>query len=174
MGRFLSANCFAYPGIAPLGSRLIPLALRNLVADNEEILQVGDSERRRQSNVGGVAPDSHENATDARRVVAGVEGPQAAGKIDFEPGGKVHRRRRKRDTNVAEVSGSVAGGNVERAAEGDGQMLVIAADALPFGEDVEGGFRRPGILVSEDNLLVNPVADSLNARPARQEMSKEV
>jgi hypothetical protein len=43
-------------------------------------------------DVGGIAPAGHQDATDARLVVAGIERVPAAAEIDFEPGAEVHRR----------------------------------------------------------------------------------
>ena len=68
-------------------------------------------------DVGGVAAARHQDAADAREVVAGVEGVPAAAEIDFEPALEIHRRRVGRHADVAEIAGAIARRNVHAAAE---------------------------------------------------------
>ena len=75
------------------------------------------AEAGRERHVGGVAAGRHQDAADPRRVVAGVEGVPAAAEVDLEPGAEVHRVGLRRDADVAEVAGAVAGRDVQAAAE---------------------------------------------------------
>jgi hypothetical protein len=55
-----------------------------------EVRQVGHAERCGYGHVGSVAACGHEHPSDARLIVAGVEGPPAVFEINFEPGAEVH------------------------------------------------------------------------------------
>ena len=68
------------------------------------------------------------------------------------------------NSDVAKVAGDVARGYVHAAGKGDGEVLVIAADADAFGEDIYGGLGGTSMLVVEDDLLVDPVADAGRAQ----------
>ena len=80
-------------------------------------------------DVGGVAAARDQDATDAGRVVARVEGVPLAAEIGFEPGCEVAGCIGWWHASVAEVAGAIASRDVEGAAEGDGQVGVIAAHA---------------------------------------------
>src|SRR5688572_27472485 len=67
-------------------------------------------------DVDGVTATGDQNATDARRVVAGVEGVPLPAEVGFEPAGEVHRRVWGRQADVAEIAGAVPRGNVHAAA----------------------------------------------------------
>ena len=100
-------------------------------------------------------------------VVAGVEGPPAILEVGLEPGAEVHRRGRRVTPMSPEVAGGVAGRDVQGAAEGDRQVLEVAADADPLGEDVERGAGRARVRVAEGHLRVDPVADRPAPAPSR-------
>ena len=85
-------------------------------------------------DVGGVAAARHHDAPDPRLIVPGVEGMPAPVEKDFEPGGKVHRRRIRGHADVAEIAGAVARRHVHGAAERRGEMGEIAADADAFAQ----------------------------------------
>ena len=62
-------------------------------------------------------------------VVAGVENVPRVVERHFGPRGESHRAVRWWHVDVAEVASAVAGRNVEAAAECDGQVGEVAADA---------------------------------------------
>ena len=68
---------------------------RDLLGDHLEARERARAERGHDRDVGGIAPARHQDAADARRVVAGVERVPAAAEIDFEPGAEIHRRHRR-------------------------------------------------------------------------------
>ena len=72
-------------------------------------------------------------------VVARVERPPPVAQPDLHPGGEVHRRRVRRHVHVRQVAEDVAGRNVQRPAERDGQVGEVAADAEPGVVDVDRG-----------------------------------
>ena len=101
----------------------------DLVGDDLEARERGGAEAGRERDVGGVAAGGHEDAADARGVVAGVEGEPAAVEPDLEPGAEVHGIVDRRDADVAEIAGAVARGDVHAAAERDREVGEVAADA---------------------------------------------
>src|SRR6185295_5100923 len=118
-------------------------------------------------NVGGVAAAGDQDAADAGHVVARVERIPASAEIGLEPAGKIHRTIGRRHADVAEIAGAVTGWNVHAAAQGDGEVGVVAADALAL---LVGLPRRPGgsgMLVAELNAVMNEITDRLDAPPAR-------
>src|SRR5690606_32935272 len=83
-----------------------------------------------------------------------------------EPGAEVHGRGVARHADVAEVAGGVARGDVEAAAERDGEVGEIATHADAFLPGVEGGAGGAGLLVIEAQVFVDVVAHGLHAIPA--------
>ena len=114
------------------------------------------------------APDDH--TADARRVVARVEGVPAAVEVGLEPGREVHRLGGWRRLDVRDVAEHVAGRDVQGAAEGDGQMRVVAADALAGPVGVGG--RRPRVRRARHpgQVTVHEVDDGLDPAPARRQV----
>ncbi len=53
-------------------------------------------------------------------------------------------------------------------------MRVVAADAGPFVESLRGAAGGAGVLVVEDNMVVNVIADCLHARVARSRAAEEL
>ena len=123
-----------------------------------------------EGDVAGVAAARHGEAADAGGVEAGVEGEpgRAIGSLeeDLEPSGEVHGGVDGGEADVAEISGAVAGGDIEAAAEGYGGMGEVAADALFFVVGVAGGLAGAGEFVAEGDAVVDVVADGLDAGPA--------
>src|SRR5271166_1649505 len=115
--------------------------------------------------VRGVTASRNQHSSNARGVIAGIENPPLIVEIRLKPGAEIHRKH-QRNADVAEVSGGVACRNVQGAAEGDGQMLIIAAHANTVGENVERRARRTRMVVAEPHFGVHPVAVGLHPSPA--------
>ena len=98
-----------------------------------------------QRHVRRVAAGGDQDAADARRVVARVEDMPPAAEIDLHPGGEIHARPRFGLADLADVAGAVARRDVERPAEGDGEMGEVAADAALLAIGFRGGARRPRV-----------------------------
>ena len=116
-------------------------------------------------HIGRVATAGHDDAADARDVVAGIERLPAPADIDLDPGAEIHRVD-DRHADVAQVSVDVAGRDVHAAAERDGEMGEVPAHADPFLEGLVGRAGRAGLLVVELDVPVDEVADGLDAGPA--------
>ena len=98
--------------------------------------------------------------------MAGIERVPAAAEIDFEPGAEIHRGILGRHADVAEIAGAVARRNVHAAAQRDGEVGEVPANAAPL---VMGIPRRSGparVLVTEPHAVVDVIADRLNQRPS--------
>src|SRR4029434_6932141 len=140
--------------------------LAHLVGPNLETLQGIGTEGAADGGVGGVAAAGDQHATDARGIVAGVEGVPTAVKVGLEPGGEIHYAIGWWHADVAEVAGAVPCGDVHAATEGDGEVRVITAHTVPL---VEGLPRRLGaarVLVAKSDMAVDVIADRLDAPPS--------
>ena len=126
---------------------------------NAESVQGIGAEGRNHCDVGGVATTSDKHAAEARCVVARVEDVPAAIEISFEPRGDVAGWMRGTSADVAEVSGAIAGRDVERSTKGDGEMGVIATHADAFLIGFGGGAGRARVLIAESNAIVDEVAN---------------
>src|SRR5262249_13616744 len=93
--------------------------------------EVAMPEGRRDGDVGRIASSRNQDASDARRIVSGVERVPAAAEMGLEPGAEIHRIGFLRNADVAEISGAIARGHIHAAAEGDGKMREVATDP-PF------------------------------------------
>ena len=120
----------------------------------------------------GAAGDQH--ASDARDIVASVEGIPVAVKVGLKPGGEIHRAIRRRHADIAQVTGAVTRGDIHTATEGDGEVRVIAADAGPLLESLPGRLRGAGVLVTEGDMLMDEIADGLDAFPSGGRLAEEV
>src|SRR5204862_7277353 len=108
------------------------------------------------------------DAADPRHVVARVEGAPVPAEIGFEPAGEIARGPGLWRADVAEIARAIARGNVHAAAERDGEMGVIAADALAFRVSLPRRLAGARMLVSERDVTVHEIADRLDPRPARR------
>jgi len=68
------------------------------------------------------------------------------------------------------VSGDIASGQIESAAEGDGRMCEVTADAVAPLDDFGSGQIGPAGGEAVLNIIVHPIADGLDAREAVGEM----
>ena len=94
-----------------------------------------------------------------------VKCPPAIAQIHLIPGAKVHGQD-KWHADVAQITRRIASRNVERATKSDGEVLEIAANAQPLGENVECSLRRARIRISEYDFTVYPIIDRLNSLQA--------
>src|SRR4029077_3248370 len=85
-----------------------------------------------ERHVRGIAALRNEDTTDSRGVVAWIKGIPTVAQINFNPCGKIHRRVRRGEAEVSNVTGAIARRNVQTTAEGDCKMRVVAANAAAF------------------------------------------
>src|SRR2546423_5266067 len=97
--------------------------------------------------------------------MASVEGVPAAAQVNLVPAAEIHRQH-ERHADVAHVTRHVTSGDVHAAAKREGEMTEVAADAARIVVNVEGRFRVVGELVTKSDVVMNPFADRLGARPA--------
>src|SRR5664279_3970018 len=76
-----------------------------------------------QLRIRRVAATRHQDAADARRIVARIESPPLAAEINFHPGAEILIGIRRRQADVADIAGAIARRNVHAAREGDGCLL---------------------------------------------------
>jgi hypothetical protein len=63
---------------------------RHLIRSNFKLSHRRRAKRSQERNIGGGAASGHENSSDARAIVAGVEGQPFSVKVGFEPGAEIH------------------------------------------------------------------------------------
>ncbi len=76
--------------------------------------------------------------------------------------------------DVAEIAGAIARRNVHAAAEGDGEVRVVATDAIAFRIGLPGRLGRTRMLVAEGDVAMNVIADRLDAGPSRGGLGKKL
>ena len=96
-------------------------------------VQLEGSKKGGEGDVGGVAAVGDDDAVALGDGLHGVEGIPAVADVGFEPGVEVH------GLEFMEETDDHAGGDIERAAEGDAEVGVVAADALEISGGVDGG-----------------------------------
>src|SRR6266581_1880701 len=155
--------------------RVIALkTLRQLIRPDFKADERVWSERLRNWNVRGIAAVSDQDAADPRDVVARIEGVPVAADIGLKPAGKVSRRVGRRHTDITEIASAISRRNVHAAAERDGKVRVVAADALALVEYLPRRHGRPRVLVTEQDMAVNEIANCLDPRPARRCLLKQL
>jgi hypothetical protein len=76
--------------------------------------------------------------------------------------------RCRQDADVAEIAGAVAGRDVHAAAERDGEMGEVAADADALMHGLAGATSWARVGITEPNFRVNEIADRLHTLGAGQ------
>src|ERR1700683_459652 len=98
--------------------------------------------------------------------MARIERVPAIAEINLEPGGEIHRRLVRRHADVAEIAGAIARRDVHAAAERNGEMGKVAADAAALLVRLPGAFGRARVRVAELDVAVDVIANRLHQRPA--------
>ena len=119
----------------PQERSLAQYRLENLFGHNFKLLKIGRPERCGDCHVRGVPPGGHEYSSNSWRVMTRVKAPPTVLKIDFKPSAEIHRRRRDRHADVAEIAGRVTRRNIQTPAQRYGEVLKVAANTYPLIED---------------------------------------
>src|SRR5712691_11908832 len=140
--------------------------LADFFGHDREALQSVRSEGRGDGDIGRIATSGNEDASDARHVVPRIKSIPAATEVNFHPGGKIHGAIGGRNADVAKIPGAVACWNIHTAAESNGEVGIVAADAGALVEGVKGRFREARILIPERDVVMDVIADRLHTRPS--------
>ena len=89
------------------GSEIRP---KHFLGGHAKVDQDAGTKSEGQRHVGSIAAAGDQNPADPRIIVAGVECVPAPTQKDLDPGGKVLRRMRRRQADVADVAGTIARG----------------------------------------------------------------
>src|SRR5690242_17158989 len=81
-------------------------------------------------NVSCITSLSNQYASNPLHVVTRIECVPTPADVGFEPSCEISWWIRRRHANVAQIAGAVSCRNVHATAEGDGQVRVVAANAL--------------------------------------------
>ena len=124
----------------------------------------------REGDVGGIPSLRNEDPPKPDSVISRIEGEPALAEINLHPSRKVHRRIRWRKTDIADIAGAIARGNVEAAAERDREVREVTADANALGIGL--GCRAGGacVFIAENEVVMHEVADGLDPLPAERRM----
>src|SRR4029077_9294395 len=125
-------------------------------------------------DVSSVPSLSNQYTSNPWDVVARIECVPTAANVGFEPSSEIPRWIWGRYANVAQIAGTVSCRNVHAAAERNGQMRVVAANALALVEHVPGRLGCARVLIAKLNVIVDKIADRLNARPSGRLLLKEL
>ena len=127
----------------------------DLICPNLEADQRVRSECMGDGNIRGITPLRDQDAANSRHVVSRIEGMPTAADIGLEPAGKIARRPRLWCSDVAEIAGAITRRNVHAAAQGDGEMRVVAAHALAFIENFPRRHGGASVLIAESDMAVH-------------------
>src|SRR5262249_9539295 len=159
------AYCFTRNHRSPDASG--PRISGNLVRPDLEVDQRVRAEGERDRYVGRVAALGNQHAANSRYVVARIKSVPMPAEISLEPGGEVHWAIRRRHADFAEVAGAIARRNVHAAAEGHGEMHVVATHALAFFEHLPGALGRARVLVAKGDVAMDEIANCLEPSPSQ-------
>jgi len=135
----------------------------DLIGPNFKPLELGLAVDGGKGAIDGVEALRNFDTADAGDVEARVVSAPMLAEENFEIGVEIHWRAGVLKTDVGQMSGDVAGGDVEAPAERDGDVGEIAADAEALDQDFRrgnvGAARTKAVL----DIVVGPVADGLDA-----------
>src|SRR5215831_14745904 len=131
------------------------------------------TEGRADRDIRGVATASDQYPADTWNVVARIKGVPFAADIGFEPGCEIHWRVGDRHADIAQITGAVACRDIHAAAEGYGEVRIIAADASAIAVGFPGRPAWARVFIPEGNVLVNEVADGLDAPPTDRRLPEQ-
>ena len=92
--------------------------------------------------------------------------------IDLEIGVEIHRRSGVLKPHVRQVTGGVASWDIKAAAEGDGRVRKIAADAKALADDFARRRIRAAAAPPVMDIAVKPVANRLDPREPVLKLAK--
>src|SRR5260370_157947 len=98
---------------------------------------------------GGPSAPGAQPGRNPRHIVSRMKSVPPPAKIRLEPAGETHRVIRGWHADVAEIAGAIARRNVHAATEREGEVRVVAPQALAFIERLPGGFGRARMLLAE-------------------------
>jgi len=78
--------------------------------DNFEMRQRCWPEGCRERDIRGITPPRHQNPSEARQIIAHIDGPPATAEIDLAPGTEIHGMRIFRHPDITEITGAISGG----------------------------------------------------------------
>ena len=107
----------------------------------------------RKRDIGCVTAARDGDAPDARHIMARVEDELPSIEKDFEPSVVNHWSRARRHAYVPQKPIGVTCRNVHAAAESDGEVGKVAANAHPLLIGFIGGARGARILIAERQMM---------------------
>ena len=138
----------------------------NFVRFHIKLDEIGRSKAGRDGDVGCIATGSHEDSTEARIIVPGIEIDPLPVQEHLVPGAEVATTTQGL-ANVTNVARDITCWDIHATGESNGEVLEISANPNSFDENVGRGFcGSRGVVVKRD-LVVHPIADRDGPLPAR-------
>src|SRR5271163_3237277 len=138
-------------------------SFRDFIGPNRKALQRIWTEGGGNGDIGRVASARDEHSTNPRHIVPRIERMPGSAEIDFDPRREIHHSVWWLGPHVSQVSGAVTRRNIHAAAESDGQMREVAADAHTLVKRLPSRSRRARSLIIESNMIMNKITDRLHS-----------
>ena len=145
---------------------------RDFIGPDFKALQSILAEGGGDGDIGRVAASRDEHSSNPGHIVPWIERVPGATEIDFNPRCKIHHAVRRQRPHVAQVSGAVPRRNIHAAAESNSQVREVATDAHTLVERLPSCPRGARFLIVERDMVVDKIADRLNARPSRRGLTE--
>src|SRR5271166_4527215 len=159
--------------VAPITSIVNPLG-SDLFGPNFKADQGIGPKRLGNRDVSSVTSLSNQYTSNPWDVVTRIECVPTPANVGFEPSSEIPWGIWGRHAYVPQIAGAVSCRNVHAAAESNGQMRVVATNALALVEHVPGRLGCARVLVAKLNVIVDKIANRLNARPSGRLLLKEL
>ncbi len=152
--------------LAGIVSSILGLVRNDLIRPHLEAFQRRGPEAGCERDIRRVSAPGDQDAPDSGRIVASIEGVPSVAEIGLEPGRKVHGRIGWRPADIAEITSAVTRRDIHTTAERDGEMGKVATHALAILKNLKSGLRWARKAVAELDVLMDEIADGLDALPA--------
>ena len=146
----------------------------DLIGPHFEIGKVSLSKDGGKRSVHRVRAVRHFHAANPWNIETRIEGVPLLPEVDFAVGVKVHRRARIVITDIGQMAGDVAGGQIESTAERDRGMGKVAADTEAALDDFGGREIRATRAEAIFDVVVDPIANGGDALDAVRNLAELV
>ena len=171
MSTYGSSACWRGPRL-PLGGKSLLFfgeVFQHFVCLDLKFPEESGAKAGAQGAVHSITSARHHNAPNTRVIMASIERipPRTfePGLINFEPCGKVHRRRVQRNADISEIAGGVARGNIHATAKRDRKMRKVTTNTDLLRVSLRRGASGVRLLVIKPQPIVNVIDDFLDAQP---------
>jgi hypothetical protein len=120
-----------------------------------------------------IPPPRNQDAANTRNVVTSIKSEPPAANEDLKPRAEIHWCGIGGHPDVPQIAGAVPGGNVQAAAQSDGEVGKIATDAALLSKCLLRSSGRTGMLVTECDVAMNEITNCLHSPPTQRCVTKQ-